>query len=172
MLDTGEASLQVYADQLLDEAIPSSSIVKVVIVLHGVMILYSTGAIAAISKRGRWQEALELLSSLRSSGPAPDAMVYSCTIAAAAKGGRLDLALDLLQQMEAAELALNVIVFNTLLTGCALKGDYSAAVGVLAQLRERNIEPDVITFTLAIKACVQAGQYQLGRKVPNTFIRY
>jgi pentatricopeptide repeat protein len=78
-------------------------------------------AISAVSKSGRWREALQLMDTMRARSVAPDVVSYSCAISAAAKGGELKRALSLLGEMSAQGVAPNVVTYNAALTGCAMQ---------------------------------------------------
>jgi pentatricopeptide repeat protein len=84
------------------------------------LVLYNA-AISAVSKSGRWREALDLMDTMRANSVAPDVVTYSCAISAAAKGGELKRALTLLGEMGTQGVAPNVVTYNTALTGCALQ---------------------------------------------------
>jgi pentatricopeptide repeat protein len=78
-------------------------------------------AMSAVSKSGRWREALQLMDIMRANGVSPDVVSYSSAVSAAAKGGELKRALSLLGEMSAQGVAPNVVTYNAALTGCAIQ---------------------------------------------------
>lgn len=56
-------------------------------------------AISAVSKMGRWKEALSMMKQMTKDGVAFDVYTYSGAITACGKGGKADKAVELLDEM-------------------------------------------------------------------------
>lgn len=56
-------------------------------------------AISAVSKMGRWKEALSMMKQMLKDGVAFDVFTYSGAITACGKGGKADKAIALLDEM-------------------------------------------------------------------------
>lgn len=123
-----------------------------------------SSAISCCGAEGRWQEALEIMQSMREGGPRtqPNRIAFTAAIASCGRAGQVDHAIDLFQQMKEQGLSVDLVAYNALFLAfrVAKRADdaselWREMVGTCRSARTRtdiSIAPDIITLTDAIGA--------------------
>lgn len=111
--------------------------------------------IAAVSKRGRWNEALAVMEDMRSAGFAPDRYTFNAVIQACAHGNESSRAFSLFEDMKAAGIASDAFTYNHLLTACRC-GEWERALELVKEMEKAGLEVGAISFNAVIVACGSA----------------
>eukprot|EP00960_Hanusia_phi_P040678 754584-Hanusia_phi.AAC.2 len=135
-------------------------------------------AMSALTKNGRWTEALAMFDSVFSQaqsgskvrGMRPDTVTYSTAISACAKGGQWQRAMSLYEDMEVKGIQPNEFTFAALITACEKGGQARKAFEVFEQMQARGVVGNVYTFTAAISSCEQTGDWQKALKLLEEMI--
>eukprot|EP00903_Cladosiphon_okamuranus_P012196 g11439.t1 len=138
-------------------------------------------AISAVSRSGKWDEALGLLEEMRSAGVQPDVMTFTSVISAGSRSGNVALAEQILDTMQAEGVPPNAATYNAVITGCssapptAANGDGDGGGGGshrALRLLERmaadprpEAQPEALSYTLAIKACGREGRWEVALRL-------
>ncbi|CAE8642904.1 unnamed protein product, partial [Polarella glacialis] len=118
-------------------------------------------AMAACSRAGQWQVALELLQAVHEKlgSLAPSAISYSTAIGACAQAGQWQLALELLFGFSDPD----EFMYGAAISACEKGGgQWDKALGLLSHLSmaSRRIPLNVIIHNSAISACEKAGRWR------------
>ena len=111
-------------------------------------------AIAAHSKLGDADKALETLRAMPAAGVRPNEFSYATTISAVGAAGRWRDALSLLNEMPRAGVRANSYCYNAALAALDRGGQAAEAVKLLDRMAGA-MAPDVISYTSAISSCTR-----------------
>ncbi|WOL08099.1 pentatricopeptide repeat-containing protein [Canna indica] len=127
-----------------------------------------TNMIAAYSRIGMCNEAVELFSEMLDRGGAPDQVVYVTTITALLSLGRLDDAEDLFWQMPLP----NAVAWNVMISGYAQNGCAAEALSFFKEMRSRRVKPTRSTLGSVLSAAANLMALNEGRQVHSEAIRF
>ncbi|CAL1134389.1 unnamed protein product [Cladocopium goreaui] len=113
--------------------------------------------IRELGLKGRWEEALNLLNSLSSSGCMVEAVTYSATMWTCVKNQQWQQALKLFKDMREHFLAPETVSCNAALCAYEQAGRWEDALVLLQDMRESEVV-DVISYTAVMNVCADAGQ--------------
>lgn len=124
-------------------------------------------AIAACERGGAWQQALQLLGTMRHAGALPDGVSFNMAIAActhASRGTAGDSplwrrALGILAQMPEAGIKPTVASYTAAIGACEAAGCWQRALAIFAQLRASGLQPDGVALRAALRACEAGGAW-------------
>ena len=111
-------------------------------------------AIAAHSKLGDADKAIETLRAMPAAGVRPNEFSYATTISAVGAAGRWRDALSLLNEMPRAGVRANSYCYNAALAALDRGGQAAEAVRLLDRMAGA-MAPDVISYTSAISSCTR-----------------
>eukprot|EP00531_Pseudo-nitzschia_arenysensis_P000903 CAMPEP_0116141824 /NCGR_PEP_ID=MMETSP0329-20121206/14581_1 /TAXON_ID=697910 /ORGANISM="Pseudo-nitzschia arenysensis, Strain B593" /LENGTH=946 /DNA_ID=CAMNT_0003637019 /DNA_START=267 /DNA_END=3104 /DNA_ORIENTATION=+ len=133
-----------------------------------------SSAINCCGAEGRWQEACELIETMKHGGPKsrPNKVAYTAAISACGRAGQGSKALELFQNMRDDGLAADRVAYNALFSALRVSKDADRAYELwgeicgrqsrsktssLATARDLAISPDIITLTDCIATLSRAG---------------
>ena len=99
--------------------------------------------VAALGKRGAWQESISEADSAIRGGLSPDAYVYGSCVGAAAHSGRWREAMDLLCHMRGEGIAPTTPVFNAAIKACSKGGKLKLTLALLDDMCAYGAPPVV-----------------------------
>eukprot|EP00796_Vickermania_ingenoplastis_P011026 gene11026-7662_t len=118
---------------------------------------YST-AIAACSRAGQLEPAMNLFREMKSRNVSPNVYTYTSLITSCGTAGDVDMALRLFAEMRLAKVMPNVQTVTALITACSRAGQWERSVRILqSAARTLDVAPNVRTYTAAIEGCRRAG---------------
>eukprot|EP00439_Symbiodinium_sp_Y106_P046952 s442_g6.t1 len=106
-----------------------------------------------------WEQCLALLEEMKSRGPAPDAISFSCCLRSCAQHEQDDEVRLLLSEMRQATVQLDVIACSATISQRA--GSWEWALGVCASVMpSAGLSPNAVTVSSATSAFEKAGRWQ------------
>lgn len=116
--------------------------------------------LSALSKQGKWREAVRFLDDMESKhNLSTDVVSYSTAIAACARGGQSEKALELLERMQTFRgLEPNAFSYTSAI---AAVGSTRVEKGfaLLDLMKARNITPTTNTYNVLIAICSRSGDW-------------
>ncbi|CAE8741830.1 unnamed protein product, partial [Polarella glacialis] len=110
-------------------------------------------AASALERRGRWQEALEMLGRMRSAGAGsggPDVVGFSSVLSACGRAAQWRHALALLEEMGEARVRPNVVSYTAAINACERGRAWVSALTLLGVMCAARLAPNAATLHAAL----------------------
>ncbi|CAM9509758.1 unnamed protein product [Ectocarpus sp. 4 AP-2014] len=115
--------------------------------------------LAALSRAGKWEEAVLLLKEMETRGIQRDAVSYACLIAACGRGMQWERALISLAEMRDVGIKANSFVYSAAIDACAKGRQWQKALILLRDMEVVDGLPaNLICYNAAADACGKAGR--------------
>jgi pentatricopeptide repeat protein len=110
------------------------------------------------AKEFRLDEALQLVSQMRSYGVAPSNYTLSMLVKLMCRCRKLDQAFKVLEDISREyNFRINVQVYTCLIQGCFHDGKADKAMAVYDKLVAEKVVPDAMTYSVLVRGCLRAG---------------
>ncbi|WVZ67238.1 hypothetical protein U9M48_016346 [Paspalum notatum var. saurae] len=116
------------------------------------------GVHRALTSNGKFDEAAEVVRTMRAEGHQPDNITYSQLVYGLCKAGRLDDARRVLDEMEAEGCDPDLKTWTLLIQGHCTAGDVDAALRYLTEMIEKGLEADADLLDVMVKGLCSHGK--------------
>jgi pentatricopeptide repeat domain-containing protein 1 len=111
---------------------------------------------------GEPDRAVEVLSSMRKRGRAPNTITYNTVISALGKAGRYDDVVRLHREMQKAGVPDDVFTLTGILTACERsEGKWRRAAEVFENFSQRGVSPNTVAYNQFISTMGASGKWDL-----------
>jgi len=111
--------------------------------------------VRVFERKKDWKGCLQVLSSMKESGAAPDALLLNCVLSFCVNVAPMEAAEGLLHTWGSVA---DVVSFNTVLKGYAQTADLRKAESLIKKMLQSGPEPNIISFNTAMDCAVRALQ--------------
>ncbi|CAN6164746.1 unnamed protein product [Urochloa humidicola] len=127
---------------------------------EGATVQVFNAMMSVYARSGRFDDARQLLDTMRDRGIEPDLVSFNTLINARAKSGCLaaGVALDLLFEVRQAGLRPDVITYNTLISACSQSSNLEDAVTVFEEMVDSECRPDLWTYNAMVSVHGRCGK--------------
>ena len=122
-------------------------------------------AVSAGEKGKQWQQALFLLTAVRSNDFSPNVITINAAISACEKCEKWQQALGLLAAAINADLRPNTTTYGAAISACGKGELWQRALGLQAAARRLDSLPDLINYSVAMTASAKFGRSGTGQDV-------
>lgn len=112
----------------------------------------------ALASNGRFDEAAEIVQTMRAEGHEPDNVTYSQLVYGLCKAGRLDDARKVLDEMEDQGCAPDLRTWTLLIQGHCVAGDVDRALEYLTEMIVKGLEADADLLDVVVKGLCSHGK--------------
>ncbi|CAJ1408533.1 unnamed protein product [Effrenium voratum] len=131
---------------------------------HPPSLIHCNVVLSTLADQGRWQQALQLFSTLHQ----VSAVTFNACIAACAKAARWVQALAILEEMQQRRVRQDTIAFNTTITSMAKGFRWDAATELLEKMQKATVVTDVVTYNAVMNAYQQGACWQQAHALLDT----
>ncbi|AQK98020.1 Pentatricopeptide repeat-containing protein [Zea mays] len=109
------------------------------------------GVHRALTRNGMFDEAAEIVQTMKAQGHQPDNVTYSQLVYGLCKADKLEDARKVLDEMEAEGCVPDLKTWTLLIHGCCLAGDVDRAVQYLTEMIEKGLDADANLLDVILK---------------------
>ncbi|CAE8707530.1 unnamed protein product, partial [Polarella glacialis] len=119
-------------------------------------------ALSACEAGRRWQQVLQLLGAMRTSGVPPDIVACNTAISSCFRAERWELALSVFRDLQREKmLAPNVVSFSAAISACERGRLWQQVLELLDEMRFHQVTPNVVTVNATISVLEKTRHWQL-----------